>query len=241
MMDSRLGGEQRLRELARAARSAPPGPEPSRPLDVVLDALAVRLTDGYEAGLLPARRALASCIEEAEPNQQFLQWLWFGPLLAPEIWDDERWDSITAHIVRLARDAGAFGASSGRSRIPRRVRAVRRQPRHGNGATPGSRHDRRTDRYDGRSCTCQPRSPRGAGNEARALELIDATIELMGGRTGRNIGLAENARAVLFTGQGRYDDAFAAAQRAVRVRRPRPPRALPRRARRGQRPRRLVC
>ena len=213
MMDSRLGGEQRLRELARAARSAPPGPEPPRPLDVVLDALAVRLTDGYEAGLLPARRALVACIEEAEPNQQFLQWLWFGPLLAPEIWDDERWDSITAHIVRLDRDAGAFAG------LPVALEYRAEFELYAGNLDTATELLREADtivELTGMTAVMHMSTEVAAwrGNEARALELIDATIELMGGRTGRNIGLAENARAVLFTGQGRYDDAFAAAQRA---------------------------
>src|SRR5204862_5970713 len=34
---------------AEAARAAPAGPEPPRAVDVVLDALAIRLTEGYEA------------------------------------------------------------------------------------------------------------------------------------------------------------------------------------------------
>ena len=34
---------------AEAARAAPTGPEPPRPVDVLLDALAIRLTDGYAA------------------------------------------------------------------------------------------------------------------------------------------------------------------------------------------------
>jgi DNA-binding CsgD family transcriptional regulator len=213
MMDSRLSGEQRIRELARAARSAPPPPEPPRPLDVVLDALAVRLTDGYEAGLVPARRALASCIEEAEPNQQFQQWLWFAPLLAPEIWDDERWDSITAHILRLDRDAGAFGT------LPVALEYRAEFELHAGNLDTATELLREADTIDeltGARPVMHMSTEVAAwrGEEARALELIEATIELMGGRTGRNIGIAENARAVLLNGLGRYDDALAAAQRA---------------------------
>ena len=39
-----------LLEAAEAARAAPPGPDPPRAVDVLLDAFAMRLTDGYAAG-----------------------------------------------------------------------------------------------------------------------------------------------------------------------------------------------
>jgi DNA-binding CsgD family transcriptional regulator len=44
--------------------------------------------------------------------------------------------------------------------------------------------------------------------------VIAHAVRVMGSYTGRTIGLAENARAVLFNGLGRYDDALAAARRA---------------------------
>jgi tetratricopeptide (TPR) repeat protein len=53
------------------------------------------------------------------------------------------------------------------------------------------------------------------GQETRALELINATIEnATPGSEGRAIALAEYARAILYNGLGRYALALAAAQRA---------------------------
>ena len=53
------------------------------------------------------------------------------------------------------------------------------------------------------------------GEEARALELIEAGIQDATARgEGRAIGLAEYATAVLYNGLGRYEAALAGAQRA---------------------------
>ena len=54
----RLGGRCGVREVAEAARAAPPGPQPRRPIDLLLDGLATRFTEGYGAGVPALRRAL---------------------------------------------------------------------------------------------------------------------------------------------------------------------------------------
>ncbi len=47
-----------LRDTARAALAAPPGPEPSGPPDLVLEALALRFTEGFTAAAPALIRAL---------------------------------------------------------------------------------------------------------------------------------------------------------------------------------------
>jgi DNA-binding CsgD family transcriptional regulator len=213
LMAGRLDGEERLREVARAARAAPPAPEPPRPVDLVLDGLAVRVAEGYQAGLLPARHALAACLEQAEPNQEFLEWVWFAPLLAPEVWDDEAWDRVTAHTVRLNRDAGAFSTLP----IALEYRAEF-ELSAGNLETAAQLVEEADTIVEltGRTPITHTSAELAAwrGDGRRAVEAIDATAELMAGYTGRNTGLAEHARAVLFNGLGHYEEALAAAQRA---------------------------
>jgi hypothetical protein len=53
-----LGRAGGLREAAEAARAAPSGPRPPRVVDVLLDALALRLTEGYAAAAPTLTRAL---------------------------------------------------------------------------------------------------------------------------------------------------------------------------------------
>jgi hypothetical protein len=47
-----------LREIAAAARAAPPGPVPARAADVLLDGLAIRQIEGYTAAAPTLARAL---------------------------------------------------------------------------------------------------------------------------------------------------------------------------------------
>jgi hypothetical protein len=53
----RFGGDGLLLEVAEAARSAPPAPVPSRAIDLLLDGLVARSTEGYAAArqCLPRR------------------------------------------------------------------------------------------------------------------------------------------------------------------------------------------
>jgi len=213
MSNGRLGGEERLREVARAARLAPAGPEPPRTIDLVLDALAIRFTDGYEAGLVPARRALKACAEEREHGSQFLQWVWFAPPLAPEVWDDEAWDRLTGNIVRLNRDAGAINV------LPMALQYRAEFELHaGDAAAATALLDEKdtivelTGRQDLTYTTLEFDAWRG---DEAASDLIESVEKLMTDfGTGRTTGLGEYAKAVLHNGRGQYEHALAAARRA---------------------------
>ncbi len=56
----RLAGEAGLPEIARAARAAPAASQPPRAPDLLLDGLAILITDGYEAGTPVAQRAVSA-------------------------------------------------------------------------------------------------------------------------------------------------------------------------------------
>jgi hypothetical protein len=45
----RPGSDREMRKAGAAARAAPPGPQPPRPIDLLLDGLAIRFTDGERA------------------------------------------------------------------------------------------------------------------------------------------------------------------------------------------------
>jgi DNA-binding CsgD family transcriptional regulator len=212
MAIGRLGGERRLHEFASAARRSPTGPEPPRTIDLVLDALAIRIADGYEAGLAPARRALAACADERDHGQQFHQWVWFAPPLAPEVWDDEAWHRMTANIVRLNRDAGAINV------LPMALQFRAEFELHAgeSGAVDALLDEigtivELTGRRDLHSSL--EFGAWRADDDASAV--IESVEQLMTGYgTGRTTGLGEYAKAVLHNGRGQYDDALAAARRA---------------------------
>ncbi|HEV2256046.1 MAG TPA: LuxR C-terminal-related transcriptional regulator, partial [Streptosporangiaceae bacterium] len=103
------GDPGRLREAARAARSAPPGPGSPRAVDVLLDALALRFTQGYAAAA-PALVTARELVVNAQADLgQVQSWNWHpGALVALEMWDFESWQAIAAGQVRRARETGAL-------------------------------------------------------------------------------------------------------------------------------------
>ena len=95
--------------MAEAARAAPPGPQPPRLVDVLLDGLATRFTEGYVAGAPSLRRALQAFRQDAGRNENdIMRWFWLAVLVASDMWDDETWHELTTRAVQLAREAGAL-------------------------------------------------------------------------------------------------------------------------------------
>jgi DNA-binding CsgD family transcriptional regulator len=99
--------------VAAAARAAPAATVPARAADLLLDAFAVRLTDGYAAAVPSLARALelllASEISAEKPSQGLsLSSLRNSNVVALELWDDEALHLLAARQVRVARDTGAL-------------------------------------------------------------------------------------------------------------------------------------
>jgi DNA-binding CsgD family transcriptional regulator len=94
-------------EVARAARAAPPSPSPRAP-DLLLDALAVTITEGHDAGTPLLRRALDTFREGDIVANGGFRWLFLAEMAAIELWDYDRWRDITVQEVQLVRGAGAL-------------------------------------------------------------------------------------------------------------------------------------
>ncbi|HWW89304.1 MAG TPA: LuxR C-terminal-related transcriptional regulator [Solirubrobacteraceae bacterium] len=100
--------------VAAAARAATPGRVPPRPVDVVLDAFATRLTDGYAAAAPTFARALELLLAMDVSDDEAGPWLSVSGgrnenIVALELWDDEALHLLAARQVQVARDAGALG------------------------------------------------------------------------------------------------------------------------------------
>ena len=104
----RLGGRPDTREIAEAARAAPAAPQPPRAIDLLLDGLATRYTDGYPAGVPPLRQALNAFRDVDELTARDVRWLWLACRLAVDLWDDDLWQLLATRGVRTARDTGAL-------------------------------------------------------------------------------------------------------------------------------------
>jgi ATP/maltotriose-dependent transcriptional regulator MalT len=100
-------------EAAEAARAAPPGPDPPRVVDVLLDSFALRLTKGYAAAAPTLTRTLELFLTLDVRTDEAGRWLWLiggrsGDIIAAELWDAESWHALAVRQVQVARDTGAL-------------------------------------------------------------------------------------------------------------------------------------
>ena len=100
--------------VAAAARAGPPATVPPRTVDVLLDAFAIRLTDGFAAAAPALAQALEHLLTLDISGDGADRWLSLSGLrdsniVAEEIWDDEAMYLLAARQVQAARDAGALG------------------------------------------------------------------------------------------------------------------------------------
>jgi DNA-binding CsgD family transcriptional regulator len=99
---------------AEAARAAPPGGERPRTSDLLLDSLAIRLTEGYEAAAPTLTRALAAVrdYDTGADDVDDLMWLVGNRagagIMAIEAWDYETGRALAERQVRDARESGAL-------------------------------------------------------------------------------------------------------------------------------------
>ena len=110
LFGGRLSGGCDPLEVARVARAAPSPPQPARPPDLLLDGLALLLTEGYLAGARVIKQAISAFRDTDLSTEEGLRWLWPACHAAVLVWDYESWDMLSARLVTLARDVGALMA-----------------------------------------------------------------------------------------------------------------------------------
>ena len=215
----RLGARGAVR-VAEAARAAPPGPDPPRPTDLLLDGLATRFADGYAAGVEPLKHALRAFREHAIRSKDgIIRWLWTTCPVAPEpmaadLWDDESWHELATHAVRLARDAGALAS------LPIALSYRAAVHVHAGEFAAASALIHEADAITEATGNAPLRYTSLAlaawrGEEVPAVRLIESSVREATARgEGRALGLAGYATAVLYNGLGRYDAALGGAKQA---------------------------
>jgi DNA-binding CsgD family transcriptional regulator/tetratricopeptide (TPR) repeat protein len=207
-----LGGG--VRGVAEAALAAPPPPQPPRASDLLLDGLALVITEGYPAGAPMLHRAVRAFRSMDISGEEGLRWGWQACHGAGLLWDYGSWDLLSARRVKLARDVGALTA------LP--IALSTRAGVHmaaGEFAVAASlvAEVESVTEATGRSIAPYAALALAAlrGREGEAVELIEAATK-DAERQGEGGGLtfAHWATAVLCNGLGRYEQALAAAQRA---------------------------
>jgi DNA-binding CsgD family transcriptional regulator len=217
MFSGRLNGAAGVQEVAAAARAAGragSAAEPPRALDLLLDGMVTRFTEGYAAGVAPLRDALCALVALLQEHGLTGREAGIPCGASADLWDDDDWHELASCGVRLARDAGALislpvgltyqacllvfaGEFVAAAALLDEADAIA-------AATGNAKPD-----------YVSPLLAALRGDEILALEMIEASVQYAtASGEGRVIGHAEHAAAVLYNGLGRYPDALSAAQRA---------------------------
>ena len=111
--ESGSAGPDRVAAAGAAARAAPPAGATPRAIDLVLDALAVRLTEGYAAAgpMLTEALAAVGALEVGPTDVDRVLWLVgnrAAGIIATEVWDHDAGRAFAERQVRVAREAGAL-------------------------------------------------------------------------------------------------------------------------------------
>jgi DNA-binding CsgD family transcriptional regulator len=211
------GNQDMVAEPARRARKASDRP---RPTDLLMDGLAIRLTDGHAPSLPTLRAALTAILEAAQRGAgDVMRWFWQAFPVASEsatgeLWDDECWHALATAAVRLARDAGALAVlplalatRAGVYVFSGDLDAASALIEEANAIAASTGYE--PLRYHALSVAVW------RGREAEAVEMIDAAEKRAVARgEGRIIGLIGALSAMLYNGLGRYREALVAAQRS---------------------------
>ena len=203
-------------EAARAALQAPRVQGEPRAVDLLVDALAVRFTDGYAASVPALRDAFRALCEEGEREDVSVRWPWYARRVAPDLFADDIWHYLTTRSVQVAREAGALVALQVALTHLAHVRCL-----EGDLDGASALLDEADDIASMTGIEPFAIGPLWLagyrGNEEEAIDLIEAAEPVAIARGGEGIVLtfAEHARAVLYNGLGRYDAALAPAQSAA--------------------------
>ncbi len=209
----RLAAGGDLLEVCRAARLLPPPAEPQT-ADLVLDGLALLVTDGPAAAAPVLRQAVSAFAGADITAEEALRWGWLAQAAASALWDHDAWHALLVRQVRLAREAGALG------QLPVMLDALGTAVAATGDFAAASALIAEADTIC--TVTRSHTAPLTAlmlaslrGGQAEAIPLIEAIIaEAQAGGQGIAVTYAHWAAAILYNGLGRYEEALTAAWQA---------------------------
>ncbi len=213
MFAGHLAGAGDLLEVSRAAQALPPPKHPPQPVDLLLDGLALLVTDGPSAAASVLRQATSAFASADIPVAEVLRWGWMAREADKALWayDGSR---VTARQVQLARDAGAL------DRLPLLLNQTALDAVYGGDLVAAISLIAQADTI------CEATGARVApyaatmlasfrGREAEAAPLIQSAIEQAeAGGQGAAATWGYRVTAILCNGLGRYEEALAAARQA---------------------------
>jgi DNA-binding CsgD family transcriptional regulator len=202
-----------VEETSRMAEAAPHPPGPKRPQDILLDGLSTFLIRGPAAASPILRRALGAFRGERIPWEE--AW-WFGHEMAAAVllWDYEKFVGLAEDWVLAARDIGALRM------LPVALDALAISCVFGGAVATAASLVGETESIIETTRGSYPIRASALlaalrGHEAEAQAAIGRTIDRARAQQyGSHVKTAQCARATLYIGLGRYEEAVIAAQEA---------------------------
>ncbi len=204
-----------LLAVARAVRELPPPEGDPRAIDVLLDGLALLITEGRATAAPTLLRAVAAFAGEEVSNEESLRWGWMATAGSNALWDDAGLRAVCHRHIRLARGVGAF------EHLPVYLIALgTAAARGGDLATAASLTAESEAVAEFTGTRLAPfaaqlivASLRGDAEEVSALKQAAIQQAATSGQ-GLPTTVAEWSEATLYNGLGRYENALQAALRA---------------------------
>jgi DNA-binding CsgD family transcriptional regulator len=201
-------------EVAQAARRLPP-PQRPRIGDLLLDSQTAVFTEGYAAATPVRQRAVRAFRSDELTLEEGLRWLWLASSEAAKLWDDESWTVLSARHVDMARAAGALSV------LPLTLHS--RAVAHVFAGELDAASSLVAELDAVQQATGTTLAPYAAltlaawrGREQEVVDLLDAKLAEVAARgEGAAALVAQWARAVLWNGLGRHDEAMLAAREAA--------------------------
>jgi DNA-binding CsgD family transcriptional regulator len=202
-------------DVAQAAAAAlPPADQRSQALDLLLESVATTYLHDNASGLATLGQALAKFGDGMSTDEE-LRWIWLACMAAMRALDDERWETVSARHLQLARQTGALGE------LPLALNSRTYVLVFAGDLLSATMLTEETDAVQ--TAIGSYLAPYGAlalaafrGERAAANELFKRTIDEVNQRgEGIGITIAEWARAVISNGLGDYHQALIAATRAT--------------------------
>jgi DNA-binding CsgD family transcriptional regulator/tetratricopeptide (TPR) repeat protein len=202
--------------VAAAARHAPAVVGSNRVVDLLLDGLVVRLTDGYVAGAPLLKRAIQEFLRQDAAGTIEPRWYDMATRVTLDLFDHDAFERISARQLELLRNAGTLALLP--VGLGTRAAADVFHGRFSDAAAHLSEAEAITTAIEGPLLRrSDPLLVAYRGQEQRCREIVQATTDGGAIEHGQGFSIAAGlfAVAVLHNGLGQYAEALKACQAAV--------------------------
>jgi DNA-binding CsgD family transcriptional regulator len=211
MYAGHAGDDADVQAIAAAALEAPSPPTSQGAVDALVRGLATVFTQGFAAGVPRLRAALEAVRSVEDDDRDVNRWLWLACRIAFDLWDEQLAGEFAERGLRLAREAGALSvlpiATSFRAGLHLHAGEF-------DEASALMDESAAISEMTGTAPLVYTRPILAAyrGDEAVARALLDAADQHASARgQGLASSMIGSARAALFNGLARYDEALDAA------------------------------